>query len=67
MDATDDVAELISIDGFVATLTELYGVLPVSSARIGKGPNGMRHHQVLLYLHMAKKAGRATPVFSNPG
>lgn len=54
------------VDGIVATLTELYNGEPVGSSRLGRS-YGMSHHQVLIYLHMAKDAGQATPVFSNVG
>jgi len=54
------------VDGIVATLAALYRGQPVSSVRIGRS-YGMSHHQVLIYLHMAKHAGQATPVFSRAG
>ena len=54
------------IDGIVATLAELYKGDPVSSVRIGRS-YGMGHHQVLIYLRMAERAGQATPVLSNAG
>ncbi len=54
------------VDGILATLSELYQGRPVTSVRIGQ-VYGMGHHQVLIYLHMAKSDGRAKPVFSNAG
>ena len=38
----------------------------MAAARIGQA-YGMGHHQVLIYLHEAREAGQATPVYSNPG
>ena len=59
-------AQETHIDGIVATLAELYRGDPVSSVRIGRS-YGMSYHQVPMYLHMAKDAGQATPIFSKVG
>ena len=54
------------VKGILAKLAELYKGEPVGSVAIGR-LYGMNHHQVLVYLHMAKDAGQATPVYSNAG
>ena len=41
------------VKGIVTTLAELYKGEPVGSVAIGRS-YGMDHHQVLIYLHMAK-------------
>ena len=50
----------------VATLERLYDGEPVGSVAIGEAV-GMKHRQVLKYLHAAKEDGRAKPVESSPG
>ncbi|MEQ8789516.1 MAG: hypothetical protein RIC55_24695 [Pirellulaceae bacterium] len=63
---TFETSQETHVAGVVATLAKLYNGQPVTATEIGLA-YGMGHHQVLVYLHMAKDAGQATPVFSNPG